>query len=205
MSSKRAAAGAAPDFQGAVAHALFRLYTELPPHLVYHGVEHTEQGVLPATQHLARMMGLGGRERMLLAVAAAYHDLGFIEIVDGHETLSVAIARAALPGFGFSAADIASISGLILATRLPQSPKNVLEQLMADADLDVLGRADFPRRSEALRLETANLGADFDDAAWACRQLDFLRSHRYFTAAALALRGPGKAANIAWLEACCVR
>ena len=71
---------------------------------------------------------------------------------------------------------------------------------MSDADLDVLGRADFPYDSEALRQETANLGTHFSGADWACRQLKFMRGHRYFTAAARSLRAARKAANIAWLE-----
>ena len=35
------------------------------------------------------------------------------------------------------------ICGMIMATKIPQSPKNYLEQILCDADLDYLGRDDF--------------------------------------------------------------
>jgi predicted metal-dependent HD superfamily phosphohydrolase len=155
---------------------------------------------LPAAQQLARRLRVTGRERMLLGVAAAFHDLGFIDVVEGHEAVSVAMARRALPGFGFGAADLDLIAGLIMATKLPQAPQTPLEEIMSDADLDVLGRPDFPQSSEALRQETDNLGTRFSNAAWAQRQLSFMRDHHYFTTAARALREEGKAANMSWLE-----
>jgi hypothetical protein len=38
------------------------------------------------------------------------------------------------------------------------------------------------------------------DEAWYTGQLDFLRSHRYFTASANALRSGGKERNARWLD-----
>ena len=128
MSGRRAAAGPAPDYQGAVAFALHQLHTRLPSHLVYHGVGHTESDVLPATQRLARLVDVAAKERLFLAVAAAFHDLGFIEVVDGHEAVSVAMARSRVPAYGFGDADLNVIAGLIMATKLPQSPTTLLEE-----------------------------------------------------------------------------
>ena len=106
------------------------------------------------------------------------------------------IAGQVLPGFGFSPAQIAAIQGMILATQLPQSPRTLLEEILADADLDVLGREDFLRRNQALRDELAASGTLLTPERWYGNQLLLLQNHRYFTAAARALRAEGKEENI---------
>jgi uncharacterized protein len=88
---------------------------------------------------------------------------------------------------------------IIMATKLPQSPKTILEEIMADADLDVLGRDSFFKRSQDLRDERAALGISSSDKAWYQSQLDFLRAHHYFTRAAHQLRDETKDKNIAEL------
>jgi hypothetical protein len=105
-----------------------------------------------------------------------------------------------LPRFGYTPSQVTAIEGMIMATRLPQTPHTLLEQILADADLDSLGRDDFLQMSLALFVELAARGDEIPEAVWYARQLDFLRSHRYFTRAARALRDAGKLRNIALLE-----
>jgi uncharacterized protein len=186
-----------PDVAGAVAWALDMLRTQLPPHLTYHDVWHTEQDVLPAAERLARHSGLNGEETDLLRVAAAFHDVGFVQGPEGHEARGAQMAEEVLPRFGFSAAEVAQIQGMIMATSLPQSPRNLLEALLADADLDVLGRSDFFERNQALREELRLRGEDVPLAEWLAIQLQFLKEHHYFTPAARRLRQETKEANLA--------
>jgi hypothetical protein len=70
---------------------------------------------------------------------------------------------------------------------------------MADADLDVLGRNTFFKRSQDLRDERAALGVSISDEAWYQSQLEFLQTHHYFTRAAHQLRDETKDKNIAEL------
>lgn len=200
MKPLRTDALAEPDYAGAVAHALQRLRTELPPFFSYHDVGHTEHDVLPAVTRLARLAGLSDADRQLLEVAAAYHDLGHVQNHIGHEQIGVSVIDDVLPGFGFGARDIERISGMILATQLPQSPQNAHEALLADADLDSLGREDFFDTSEALWRERAALGYPVPWPEWLATQLAFLVSHRYFSDVARTLRDAGKQRNIALLE-----
>ena len=100
----------------------------------------------------------------------------------------------------FTTEQIGAIVGMIMATRLPQSPRTPLEQLLADADLDVLGRPDFLERNALLRAELAAYGAPVSDAEWYAGQLSFLRQHRYWTPMAEELRAAAKRQNIAALE-----
>lgn len=188
-----------PDIEQACAYALGRLARELSPKLYFHSLEHTRDDVVPAALRLAAMTGISATDTQLLRTAACYHDLGFIERRDGHEEVSARIAAEALPGFGFRPAQVDSVVGMIRATRLPQSPTNLLEQLMADADLDSLGRDDFFVRNQALRDELAAHDHVVSDSVWFRNQLKFLQSHHYWTPAAASLRSALKDQHIAAL------
>jgi len=191
---------ASPDTSRAIAYAIDRLHRELPAVLTYHNAAHTELDVLPAARRLGQLTGLSPDELGLLEVGAAFHDLGHVVQSPGHEAIGVDIATEILPRYGFTPPDIQRVASLILATRMPQSPNSQLEQLLADADLDSLGREDFLETSKALWQERTALGFTHRWPEWLELQLLFLRSHRYFTEAARQLRENGKQRNIALLE-----
>jgi len=199
------------NFDMAADFARRRLDTRLPMYLYYHSALHTAQDVVPAVKRLAKVEGVEGDDLLLLLTGAWFHDLGFIHIngdttaeyksrVSEHEEASIAIARQVLPDFGFSPGEVYLVSGIIRATKLPQTPHNPLEELMADADLDSLGRTDFWKVSFRLQAELAAFGMPSDEATWYERQLKFLKSHTYFSDAAIQLRRPGKQQNIAEIE-----
>jgi uncharacterized protein len=189
-----------PQYDQAVDYALGRLRTELRPELCYHNIDHTIEEVLPATMKLASFYDLSEQERHLLRTAAAFHDLGFIYNPDGHEIVSARIAAQKLPDFGFDARQIEIIMGIIMATRLPQMPHNLLEEIMADADLDVLGCDEFLDYNELLRCERLVLGQPQTPCEWYDEQIVFIEQHSYFTEAARQLREAGKQRNIAQLR-----
>ena len=184
-----------PDFEGAKKYALGRLERELDPALTYHNLWHTRDEVLPGARRLAAMMGADGRDLGLIELGAVFHDIGFVVTMDGHESAGAEIAGRVLPSFCLSPADVAAVQSMILATKLPQSPRGLLEEIVADADLDSLGRRDFVPRSLALRTELTARGMSFTDEEWYARQLRFLESHRFFTAAARSSRSEGECGN----------
>lgn len=185
-----------PDFAQANAYALTRLAQELAPQLAYHSIVHTRDDVVPAATRLAALEGVAALDTHLLETAAYFHDLGFVEIRVGHEAVSVRLAQEVLPGFGFTPAQVTLVAGIIWATMVPQNAKTLLEKIMADADLDVLGREDFWPRNEALRAELAAYDSVFTDAGWYAGQLRFMQNHQYFTAAARQLREARKQQHI---------
>ncbi|MGB0386120.1 MAG: HD domain-containing protein [Ardenticatenaceae bacterium] len=190
-----------PDFERAKQYAFKRLETELAPNLFYHNLGHTVDDVLPGVVRLARMTGITQEEIRLLELAAWFHDIGFVVQHDDHEQIGAQIATQVLPNFCFTAPQIEAIIGMIMATRVPQSPHNLLEKLIADADLDILGREeDFFSKNIALRLEFALYGNPTTDEEWYSSQLKFLESHTYFTDAAKSLRRAGKQKNITQLK-----
>jgi predicted metal-dependent HD superfamily phosphohydrolase len=109
-----------------------------------------------------------------------------------------------LPRYGFSPNEIERVSGMILATELPQMPLNEEQALLCDADLDSLGREDFFATSKALWQERKACGLGIPWQTWLENQLRFLKNHQYFTPAASALRDEGKRRNVELLE-CLIR
>ena len=185
-----------PNIELARAYALERLKQELPASLTYHNITHTRDDVLPAVERMAYMEGIDGEDCLLLLTAALFHDLGFVSNYLDHETSSIQIACQVLPGFGYHDGQVVRSVEIIQATRLPQTPQDHLGEIMADADLDVIGRDNFFVSNQALRCELELLGRPYSDYEWYSSQLAFLESHSYFTKAAQSLRGEQKQRNI---------
>jgi uncharacterized protein len=189
-----------PDYQGAIDYAISQLKEKLPSDLIYHSVDHTACDILPAVERLAGISQVVGDDLQLLRVGAAYHDIGFIYRYQGHELASARLAAQILPDFGFNDELIERILGMIMATRLPQSPRNLLEELLVDADLDILGRNDFFKGSLKLRFELALYGRPTNEKQWYQEQLNFLKGHFYFSDAAKSIRDAGKQKNTTLME-----
>ncbi len=188
-----------PDFQSATHHAVERLEKKLSILYTYHSMKHTCEEVVGMTGRLAEMEGIDEETRTLMLTGAYFHDIGFTIQRVNHEQVGAEYTRAVLPQYGYSPDQIEIIQGIILATRIPQRPQNLMEQIVADADLDSLGRIDFWTRSLALRSEMAMMGAYFTDDEWCERQRLFLKQHHYFTASASLLRDEQKQNNIQFL------
>jgi len=191
---------AIPDYEGARRYVLERLEKELPSNLYYHCISHTRDEVIPAVDQLSAMEKVDENSRLILRTAALFHDLGYVERVEGHETSSAGIAGQILPGFGYTSEQIDAVCSLIMATRLPRTPQTLLEEILADADLDNLGHTDFMRRSLDLRKEWETFGRQWTDQEWYVRQLEFLSEHRYFTASARLLHDEQKQRNIQQIQ-----
>ena len=187
------------QYEAAIAYALEKLEQELPANLFYHSLGHTCDDVVPAVKWLVEKENITGEDKILVVTAAWYHDLGYTVGMDDHETSSKKIASQVLPGFGYSDPQIELIRGMIEATRVPQRPQSKLEEIMADADLDTLGRIDFFDTSHLLYVEMLSLGNIISPLEWIERQYKFLQSHSYFTAASKNHREPVKKENIAAL------
>jgi putative nucleotidyltransferase with HDIG domain len=183
------------DFEGVERLVLKKLKTELPTGLHYHSLDHT-MDVKEAAERLAEMENVNGHDLELIKTAALFHDLGFIQTYDGHEKVSAAYAREILPDFGYSPEDIKLIEGMILATEIPQSPKNQLERILADADLDYIGRDDLFLIGQRLQYEWKLCGKISSLREWHETQFAFLSNHSFFTKSAKKLRESKKQENI---------
>ncbi|MFM8743600.1 MAG: hydrolase, partial [Cytophagales bacterium] len=109
-----------------------------------------------------------------------------------HEVHGAEMVRELLPRFGFDTIQIETIANMILATKLPQSPRTQLEKILCDADLDYLGRNDFSEISNKLFQEMKDAGVVENEREWNLVQRTFLQGHRYHTAYSNTNRGAGK-------------
>jgi uncharacterized protein len=121
---------------------LNKLKNELPANLYYHSIDHTLE-VYNCAASIAKEEGVSDSDLKLLLFGAIYHDAGYLIHNEDHEQLSFATAREYLNKFNYTKEDIELICGIIMATKIPQSPKSHLEEIICDADLNYLGRIDF--------------------------------------------------------------
>jgi uncharacterized protein len=187
------------NFEGVKELVFKKLNHELSPKLYYHSPEHTLD-VMNAVERLARLENVNGTEMILLKTGALFHDLGFIETYDGHEIASIRLAKELLPNFDYTENEINIIEGLIRCTEIPQKPETHLQEIIADADLDYLGREDIFVTGQKLQYEWKLFGIVSTLREWHEKQLKFLKRHKYFTQSAIGLREKGKQQNIKELE-----
>ena len=187
-------------FEEAVNDILDRLTRQLSEHLTYHSIHHIKD-VYHTAKTIAEHENVPESEIKLLLTAASYHDAGFLKHSQGHEEESCRMARAALPRYGYANDDIEKICDMIMATRIPQTPHNLPEEILADADLDYLGRDDFFSIGDLLYAELKTAGAISTEWEWNQMQVKFMEAHRYFTATSKRLRNAKKEANLALVKA----
>jgi predicted metal-dependent HD superfamily phosphohydrolase len=156
------------------------LKEQLPSELAYHNYEHTLD-VAEASERIAKAENLNEDEILLLKTAAIFHDAGYIYTREGHEQKSCMIATKHLSEHGVQTEVIDQICELILATRVPQQPNNLLGEILCDADLDYLGRDDYFPISNSMFNELKHYGLIKTESEWKEMQVRFLEGHRYFT------------------------
>ncbi|MEZ4903437.1 MAG: HD domain-containing protein [Spirosomataceae bacterium] len=115
------------DFVALQRFVLNELAQRLSPQLTYHGTHHTKD-VLTVCKQYARRLGIKGREAALLKTGALVHDIGFLHTYHNHEEQGVAMIQEMLPRFGFNRQEISLISGLIMATKVPQHQNTLGEK-----------------------------------------------------------------------------
>lgn len=180
---------------------LFR--EELPDGVKYHDADHTlhpTRGVVAVANKLAVAEKVSEHERELILAAAYFHDTGYIRAYGHNEPIAARMAGRILGLIGYRADEIATVKKMILATDLRRGPRNHLERILCDADLDNLGRQDFFELDNLLREGRRVRGVDVsDDAEWYRGTLDIMKKHPYHTETQKKLRGPGRRKNLARL------
>lgn len=174
---------------------LDKLEKELPEYLFYHNVKHTVD-VVTEVELIGWGEGCSDEEILLLKTAGLFHDAGHTIAYDNHEFYGTQIARAMLPGFNYTPGQIESICSIIMSTKLPPRPTNLLENIICDSDLDYLGRSDFIPVSDTLyeELKAQNKMQSLND--WNKLQVKFISGHQYFTRTARSLREVNKQLQI---------
>ncbi|MDX9697765.1 MAG: adenylate/guanylate cyclase domain-containing protein, partial [Bacteroidales bacterium] len=170
---------------------LTKLETGLPKNLYYHNIKHTID-VVTQVELIGRSEKISDEDMLLLKTAALFHDMGHLIDYDTHEEESVKLAKKILPAYHYNEKQIEQIARLIMCTQMPPEPKDVLEEIMCDADLDYLGRADFVPVSVNLFKELRERNKIDSLHEWNNHQTKFIQGHQYFTQTARKLREVNK-------------
>jgi len=148
----------------------------------FHSLKHTQE-VVVACETMADYYHLEDEDRFALIVAAWFHDTGYTGgQAMGHENLSIELSTKFLHDHGMHQNVINKVTGCINATRLPQNPNTLIEQIICDADLFHLGTSDFKEKNRLLREELNDFGKlDLSKKDWRKKNIEFLTKHKYFT------------------------
>ncbi|HLF14667.1 MAG TPA: HD domain-containing protein [Bacteroidota bacterium] len=157
------------------------LREKLAPWVSYHDFRHTEE-TAEACLEIAEACGLSPSEMEIVLLAGWFHDTGYTETAKGHEQRSAAITQEFLKGRHYPPEKLRSVTRCIMATMVPQQPKNLLERVVCDADMLYIGREEFFHKNDLLKAEMeAREGTVIDPAVWLRRSLRFLEDQAYHT------------------------
>ena len=137
---------------------LSKMNSELDKSLTYHCYAHTLD-VMKQALALAEMDDLNEHERLLLMIAAAFHDAGFLLQRPKNEPIGAEMAREAmLASNEFSVEEQEMVWQMIMDTQLnaegpAQTARTHLSPWLLDADLANLGRDDFWHQTTLLSEE----------------------------------------------------
>jgi len=181
-------------------YVLSILNERTPTQNVYHSLDHTKD-VVQASIEIGIKENLTPDEMEMIQIAAWFHDVGYIEKAEGHEEISAMYASNFLTEENYPSDRIGIVIGCILATKVPQSPKNKLEKIICDADLNHLGRKTFFERNDKFGTEIQNnrhhLLSEYE---WITKTIDFVTRHRFFTEYAILNFSEQKKENLRILQ-----
>ena len=185
-----------PDYLGVTKKVLSMLKERLPEGIYYHTDNHA-LNIMNAVEVLGFGEEIYNEDILLLKTAALLHDIGFIEQYHDNEKIGARYAKEMLPDYGFSEDQIEKVQRLILATTFDSKPRDILEEIMKDADLDYLGRDDFEEISRKLMNEYLEHNIVQTKKEFLKNQVKFLKTHMFITDTAKSSRIEKKKENIA--------
>lgn len=163
------------------AYVVYLLKDKLPITLTFHNINHTLD-VVKGVLEIGSQSNLSEEELETVQLAAWLHDTGYLYLYKGHEDESIRIAREFLPSINLEQRRIKQIVGCIEATRYPQHPKTIMEQVLCDADFMHFTFPDYPMIASRLRLEwSCYLDKTYSDSEWNDENCSMLSKHKYFT------------------------
>lgn len=189
-----------------VADILVRLREELPKGLVYHSAQHTVQ-VLTWAMRLGVMANLSDKDMERLAIAASYHDAGYIIRPNDNEALGIAYAIDAIGAANlatperYSEEDVQTVAIAIASTEMipyngtiVQRPQNELGKFLCDADLYSLGQPGMIASSVALMIEYGLPLSDYQK--FFSKTIAMMKAHQWHTKQAQELFFENKFKNL---------
>ncbi|EDM36787.1 hypothetical protein PBAL39_17974 [Pedobacter sp. BAL39] len=182
------------------AHVASVFHAKTDAKLIYHNLEHTEQVVENAVK-IANHYQLSDEDFFVVVAASWFHDVGYFYDCNQHESCGADLSAAFLAEKGVDELLIEKIRNCIMATKMPQSPNGLLQQIVCDADLYHLGSNSFKERNRLMRKEAeAFCSRSLDKDEWRLKTISLFKAHHYHTTYCQNLLNAKKAENLAELE-----
>ncbi len=157
------------------------LEEKLPADILFHDLAHT-QYVVEGVEEIGRKSGLNEDDLNRAKLCAWFHDVGFAVDPQNHEEEGIKIMTEFLSSKGVEENILIHVKNCILATQMPQQPKDLVSKVMCDADLRHLTENDYFERIELLRKEWINLtGENFGKTKFYKYSVKFFKNHNYHT------------------------
>ncbi|MFA5832362.1 MAG: HD domain-containing protein [Bacteroidota bacterium] len=167
---------------------------------MYHNFDHTLD-VVANVKEIAKAANLSKEKTEIIVIAAWFHDTGYLFSPEEHEERSIVIATDFLKKAGYPSEKIKDVAGCIRATKVPQRPKNLIQEVMGDADLLSLGKSDSIEKGELLRAEIESLsGKTMSEREWIKQSIKFFQGHHYHTSYAVQRYSESRNKNLHDLE-----
>lgn len=168
--------------------------------LIYHNLQHTED-VVAAAIKIANHYQLSDEDFFVVMAAAWFHDLGYMVDIASHEDRGAELATEFFEKHQVNKKLIGLINSCIMATKMPQTPKSQLEEIICDSDLFHLGTDKFKEKDKLLFKEVNLLHhAGLDKLEWHRKSVKFLEAHSYFTDYCKVLLNDNKEKNLEELK-----
>lgn len=180
---------------------IYNLFSEeLNSNYVYHNLAHTQR-VVDKVQEISENVQVSEKNQEDLLLAAWFHDAGYTVHPTNHEVESVKIAKKFLTTKNYDEDRITTVARIILATKLGTTPKDLLEQIIADADCSHLAEKSFFDSTSLLRKEwELTSGKEITEEDWVLSNITFFtKTHSYYSEYALKNWSKGKEKNLAKL------
>ena len=168
----------------------------LPSWAKYHTLNHTRE-VVASCAEIGAGMKLAPQEMEVVLLAGWFHDAGYVDGAEGHEERGAEIAEKFLRSEGYAAHRIQEVVGCIRATKLPQRPTTVMQEVVCDSDISNIGGDAFRAHSDALRAEwELRAGIPFTEEEWLKKNIEFVNGFRFHTSFAQARYGKTREKNL---------
>lgn len=152
------------------------------PGFTFHNQYHTRRVVTRAKEITGYYL-LSDLDSFVVESAAWFHDVGYLSgKPSGHEQRGADMAAQFLENKFVPNDIIAGIRNCILATALPQKPKDLLQQIICDADLYHFGTEEFFGQDKLMCGEVElKTGKKIEKKHWLMDTIQLMKSHQFHT------------------------
>ena len=170
------------------------------PELAFHNLEHT-QNVVKHTKEIAGHYKVSENEMLILFASAWFHDTGYLFTEPArHEAMGCEIMKKFMKEHIEDEKIIKAIEECIMATKSPRNPKNLLEQIICDADTYHFGTKDFKKTNKSAFEECGLRSVETDPVQFNDETIKMLQTHHFYTSYCKELLDERKEKNLRKLQ-----